>query len=94
MADTKTAWTEVGDHLSALCLKLKLHAEEGLSESEAREQAGIERLKAALDEAVEAIGEAYGDEAVREDARKLGQSFVAAVDATVEDVRTRVTQKG
>lgn len=48
---------EVGDHFSALCLKLKLHAEEGLSDSEAREQAGVDRLKAALDEALEALGD-------------------------------------
>lgn len=93
MDDMKTAWNEVGDHFSALCLKLKLHAEEGLSDSEAREQAGVDRLKAALDEALEAIGDAYKDEAVREDARRLGKSFVSAVDATVEDARTRVASK-
>lgn len=28
MTDTRTAWSEVADHLSALCLELKLHAEE------------------------------------------------------------------
>lgn len=93
MATATTAWNEVGDTLSALCLKLKLHAEETVSGGDAREQEGLDRLKAALDDAVEAIGDAYTDEAVREDARKLGRSFVAAVDATVADVRARVATK-
>ena len=31
MADAKSAWTEVGERLSALGLKLKLHTEEETS---------------------------------------------------------------
>ncbi len=93
MTDTKTAWTQVGDHLSALCLKLKLHAEEELSDDEVCERAGLDKLRSVIDETVEAITDAYADEAVREDARQLGRSFVAAVDATADELRTRVTTK-
>jgi hypothetical protein len=94
MTDTRTAWTQVGDHLSALCLKLKLHAEEELSDDDVCEKAGLNRLRAAIDETAEAIGDAYTDEAVREDARRVGESFIAAVDATMKDLRERVSSKG
>ncbi|MDY7101508.1 MAG: hypothetical protein S0880_10005 [Actinomycetota bacterium] len=90
MTDTRTAWTDVGDRLSALCLKLKLHAEEELSEDDVREAAGLEKLKAVFDEAIDAIGDAYEDEAVRADAKDLAVAFGDALDATISDARDRL----
>lgn len=89
MTDPRQAWGEVADHLSALCLKLKLHAEEELSDDEIRAKAGLDRLAAVIDETVDAIEDAYEDEAVRSDAREMARSFVDAVEATFRDVGDR-----
>lgn len=90
MTDTRSAWTDVADHLSALCLKLKLHAEEELSDADIREKVGLERLRAVVDETVDAIEDAYEDQAVRDDARQMARSFVHAIDVTVRDLGDRV----
>lgn len=93
MADTRTAWAEVGDTLSALCLKLKLHTEEELSEAEVREKAGLDKVRAAVAETIEALGDAYEDEAVRADARAAASAFVDALDVTLRDARERLRAK-
>ena len=90
MTDTRTAWAAYADNLEALCLKLKLHAEEELSEAELKEKAGIDRIRAAVEETIDAIQDAYKDEAVREDAKSTGRSFLDAIDTTVRDVIGRV----
>lgn len=90
MTETRNAWAEVSDQLSALCLKLKLHAEEELSDDDVRSKAGLERLSAVIDETVDAIEDAYEDEAVRENAREMARSFLHAMDATMRDVGDRI----
>ena len=87
---SREEWTAVGDQLSALCLKLKLHAEEELSDDDLREKSGFERLGAVIDETFEAIGNAYEDEAVRDDAREAGRALGRALDATVREVQERL----
>jgi hypothetical protein len=94
MADTKTAWAEVGDRLSALSLKLKLHAEEELSDEDVRKRSGVDKLSAVIEETAEAISDAYEDEAVRSDAKELARAFVDALDATMRDVEARVRGTG
>lgn len=90
MTDSRTAWSEVGDRFSALCLKLKLHAEEELSDEEIREKAGLDKLRAVIEESFDAIGDAYEDDAVRSDAKAMANALVAAMDATVSDARQRL----
>lgn len=90
MTDTRTAWSEVGDRLSALCLKLKLHAQEELSDDDVRDKAGLDKLRAVVEEIADAIGDAYDDEAVRADAKDMASAFVDAIDATVRDARDRL----
>lgn len=90
MTETRNAWTEVADQLSALCLKLKLHAEEELSDEEVRSKAGLERLGAVIDETVDAIEDAYEDQAVRDNAREMARSFLHAVDTTVREAGDRI----
>ncbi|MCO8126008.1 hypothetical protein NHL50_02170 [Acidimicrobiia bacterium EGI L10123] len=94
MTDTRTAWGEVGDNLSALLLKLKLHAEEELSDDDVREKCGLDRVTAVLEETAEAMSDAYEDEAVRADAREVARSFVAAVDTTFREAQTRMRPGG
>lgn len=89
-ADSRAAWTEVSDNLSGLLLKLKLHAQEELSDDELRQKAGLDRLAGTIDEIVDAIEDAYEDEAVRADAKNAGRSLLAALDATMRDVGERI----
>jgi hypothetical protein len=89
MTDTRTAWAEVADELSSLALKLKLHAEEELSDEEVAKACGLERLKAVVEETVDAIDDAFDDVAVRENARGLARAFGNAVATTVADVQRR-----
>ena len=91
MTDARKSWNEMGDHLSALALKLKLHAEEELSDEEIQRRCGFDKLGAAVSEAFDALEDAFEDEAVREDARDAGRAFLGALDATVREARQRVT---
>lgn len=90
MTTTNEAWAEVGDRISALCLKLKLHAEEELTDDEVCERAGLHKLQAAVEQATDAIGDAYKDEAVRSDARDVARAVLEAVEATARGLRDRV----
>lgn len=87
MADAKGPWNEVGDRLGALALKLKLHAQEELSEErKAEAQSAMERFGASIQGAVDALGDAVRDPAVKEDAKAAGQALSTAVTATVDEV--------
>lgn len=88
MADTKQAWSEVGDRLGELGLKLKLHFEQT---SEGRQanvslKKALEDLRDAVDGAFDAVGNAVGDPAVKEDARDVARSLRGALSTTFADV--------
>jgi hypothetical protein len=91
MTDIHTAWSEVGDRLSSLGLKLQLHAEEELSDDEVGDRSALVRLLAAIDEATDAVTDAFHDEAVRTDAADLARAFAEAIEATARGVCDRVT---
>ena len=86
MTDTRDAWAAVGDRLSALGLKLKLHAEEELSDDDVTEKSGFERIEAVVSETFDALEDAYEDEAVREDVREAGRAFIEALETTVRNL--------
>lgn len=87
MADTRGSWNEVGDRLGALALKLKLHAEEEISEErKAEARSTVERFGATIQGAIDGLGDAAKDPAVREDAKSAGEALSTAVNATVEEV--------
>lgn len=87
MADAKSPWDEVGDRLGALALKLKLHAQEEISEErKAEARTAVERFGATIQGAIDALGDAVRDPAVKEDAKAAGQALSGAVTATVEEV--------
>jgi len=94
MTETTEAWSRVADRLSALALKLKLHAEEELSGDDLRSQVGLDKVRAVVNEAMDGIQTAYEDEAVRADARDAGQAFIDAIDATIRDVEQRLRSEG
>jgi hypothetical protein len=87
MTDARAPWNEVGDRLGALALKLKLHAQEELSEErKAEAQSAVERFGATIQGAIDGIGDAARDPAVKEDAKAAGQALSTAVSATVDEV--------
>ena len=89
MDDTRAAWGEVADQLTALALKIKLHAEEEFSDADLKEKCGLERLSVVAEETVDAIEDAFEDVAVRENAKDVARAFRSAVDATVAEARRR-----
>jgi hypothetical protein len=86
MADPRTSWEQVGDQISGLGLKLKLHFEQAAKESQVEEQDKIKEALRALGEAVDqaftALGNAARDDAVREDARDIGRAMRDALDVS------------
>ena len=87
MTDARGPWNEVGDRLGALALKLKLHAQEELSEERRAEAtSAVLRFTATIQGAVEALGDAARDPAVKADAKAAGEAFTTAVTATVDEV--------
>jgi hypothetical protein len=90
----ETVWRELSDRLEALALKLKLHVEQ------ARDDAGpdaVRNLRAAVDDAFEAAGNAVDDEAVRDDVREVGRLLADAFATTLaragNDVRDLFERK-
>jgi chaperonin cofactor prefoldin len=91
MSEQSNRWSDVGERLEALALKLKLHYEQtGRSEEG---PAAVDKLRNSVREAFEATGNAVRDDAVRADVREAGRLFVEAVSATFakvsEDLKER-----
>lgn len=92
MAAPRESWEEVGERLSELGLKLKLHveqAEKGRAEAETEVTDALRSVGDAIDRAFTALGNAVKDDAVREDARDVGQSMIGALDATFSELGER-----
>ncbi len=94
MADTRKAWEGVGDALSALGLKLKLHTEQETSEDDKEFASALQRLAGTVNDIFEGVGNAARDPAVREDARSVAQAFADAVDATIDEAKSRLKKSG
>lgn len=89
----KDAWKEVGDRLSALGLKLKLHTEEERADRDEDGDDAIARVKAAFEDVMEALGDASRDPAVRADVRSVVDALGDAANATVEEVRDALVRE-
>ena len=80
MSEQSQRWSEIGERLEALALKLKLHYEQTGRGEEAADAFG--KLRNSVNEAFEATGNAVRDDAVRADVREAGRLFVDAVSVT------------
>ena len=94
MTDAKAKWTDVGDQLNELGLKLKLHLEQAAPDG-AQTDGGpfrdaLQGLADAVEQGFDALGNAARDEAVRADVKDAGRALVEALDATFEEVAERV----
>jgi hypothetical protein len=84
MSEQSSRWSEIGERLEALALKLKLHFEQTDRRDEMPD--AIQKLRASVSEAFEAAGNAVRDDAVKADVREAGRLFVDAVSATFSKV--------
>jgi hypothetical protein len=91
MGEQSNQWSEVGEQLEALALKLKLHFEQ----TDRREEVpdALQKLRNSVGEAFEAAGNAVRDEAVRADVREAGRLFVDAVSNTFAKVSENLKER-
>jgi hypothetical protein len=91
MSEQTNRWSEVGERLEALALKLKLHFEQtGRNEANAE---AFEKLRNSVNEAFEAAGNAVRDDAVRADVKEAGRLFVDAVSVTFAKVSDNLKER-
>lgn len=88
MTEQSSQWQELADRVEALALKLKLHVEQARDNGEVKDAMG--RLRADVDEAFKAAGNAVEDHAVREDVREVGRLLTDALDTTFSRVGEQV----
>lgn len=86
MAEPRESWNELGDRLSALGLKLKLHWQEVQDEDDGAVKDALHRLGEAIEDAFDTVGAAAKDPAVKEDLRQAGQALVDALSGTFAQV--------
>ena len=94
MADVRTAWKQAGEQLSGLGLKLKLHYEEQRGSDADGEQVraqdevkeAVRKLGMAVQDAVDALGAAARDQAVKDDVREVGRSLKDALGVTFTEI--------
>ncbi|WP_131787808.1 hypothetical protein [Protofrankia symbiont of Coriaria ruscifolia] len=93
MTDTKTAWDDVANSVTTLGQRLKTHFDDVVGER-ASDRKGLDdalaELRATLDRAYSAAGQAVKDPAVRESASKTGASFVDALSTTLTELGQRL----
>lgn len=92
MSTSRESWNEVGDRLSALGLKLKMHVEEEASERDEGDGA-LERLRESMEEVIAALGDASRDPAVRDDVRGVAQALATAANTSVAEIRARIAKQ-
>lgn len=85
MADPGEAWSEVGKSFEALGLKLKMHLEQGVEESNRDSlQTALKNLGTVIEQGVSAVGKAVRDPAVQSDLDRLAGSIREALASTVD----------
>lgn len=85
MTDSKSAWDEVADRFTGLGLKLKMHMEQNLGDEAGDLQDALRNLGTTIEQAVNALGNAARDDAVKEDAKAAARSMGDALAATFQE---------
>jgi len=89
MSDAASAWKDTGERFAALGSSLKAHfdAERAAGAAPADDLGeAARRFGAAIQDAVEALGSAANDPAVKDEVRRVGSSLVEALGATFAEV--------
>jgi hypothetical protein len=91
MSDVGRRWSEVGERIEALALKLKLHFEQAGRPEEATDP--LRRIRDSLTDAFEAAGNAVRDDAVKADVRETGRLFLDALSVSLAKAADRLRDK-
>jgi len=91
MSEVGSRWSEVGQRLEALGLKLKLHFEQSDRKEEIPDT--LQRLKASVTEAFESAGNAVKDDAVKADVRETGRLLLDAMSASLAQASENLRDK-
>jgi hypothetical protein len=93
MTDPRASWDRVGEQLSGLGLKLKLHfeqaAKEGRPEDEDKIKQAFRTVGDAVEQAFAAVASAAQDEAARDDVRGVARSMMDALDESFAQLGDR-----
>jgi hypothetical protein len=81
MSDVGRRWSQVGERIEALALKLKLHYQQAGQTEEASDP--LRKIRDSLTDAFEAAGNAVRDDAVRADVRETGRLFLEALSVSL-----------
>ncbi len=84
MTQVKQTWTELGDRLESLGLKLKMHLEQS---SDGVLPEALAKLGESVKGTFEAAGNAIKDDAVKADVREVGQLLGELVSNAVAKVK-------
>jgi hypothetical protein len=91
MSDVGGRWSELGERIEALALKLKLHFEQSGRAEEATDPLG--KVKDSVNDAFEAAGNAVRDDAVKADVRETGRLFLDALSASLAKAADSLREK-
>lgn len=91
MTDVGSRWSEVGERLEALALKLKLHFEQTGRTEEGTEP--LQKIKDSVTDAFESAGNAVRDDAVKADVRETGRLFLDALSASLAKAADSLREK-
>src|SRR3954447_15429494 len=91
MPDARHSWEEVGKVLDGLGLKLKMHAEKARDEAAGAELGdALKQAASTIDGAMDALGEAVRDQAIREDVRRFGSALSDAIGNTLNEAARNI----
>ncbi|HEY7224513.1 MAG TPA: hypothetical protein VH561_13125 [Micromonosporaceae bacterium] len=91
MSDVGTKWSELGEKIEALALKLKLHFEQTGRAEEATDT--LHKIRDSVSDAFEAAGKAVRDDAVKADVRESGGLFLDALSASLSKAAQKIREK-
>ena len=91
MTSVGSKWSEIGERLEALALKLKLHFAQ-TRDGEGDGADALDRLRKDIENAFEAAGNAVKDDAVRSDVKDVGVMFANAFSATLEKAASELRE--
>ena len=91
MSELKNRWSDVGEHIEALALKLKLHLQQADRPTDATDP--LQKLKEQVSEAFDAAGNAVRDEAVKADVRETGRLLLDAISASFAEAAQRLKDR-
>ena len=91
MTDVKSRWSEVGERIEALAMKLRQHFEQTGRPEEAAEP--LQKIRDSVTDAFEAAGNAVRDDAVKADLRETGSLFLEALSASLSKAAETLREK-